>query len=139
MQRAIDVFFYGLFMDRQALVDQGLRPGPARLAVVSEYQLHIGARATLVPSAAQTVWGVVMALPQDEVERLYAEPSVADYRPEAVIATQSDGETVAALCYNLPAGSHSGANKEYAKSLHALAKKITLPDSYTSFLSRLAK
>ena len=139
MQRNIDVFFYGLFMDRQSLTEQGLHPGTAHIASVTGYKLHIGARATLVPASGQTAWGVVMGLPSDEVVRLYGERPIADYRPEAVLATQSDGEIVPALCYNLPNDKRSGTNKDYAAALHALAKKIALPDVYVAYLAQLAK
>lgn len=47
--RSNAVFFYGLFMDRDGLAAQGFQPGVARLAVVREFALRIGARATLVP------------------------------------------------------------------------------------------
>ena len=69
MSRAIDIFFYGLFMDRQALIGQGFHPGSASVASVDGYRLHIGDRATLAPAAGETVWGTVMALPGEEVAR----------------------------------------------------------------------
>jgi len=93
MNRAIDIFFYGLFMDRQALIGQGIHPGPDSVASVDGFRLHIGDRATLVPLAGETAWGVAMALPSDEVAQLYGAPSVADYRPEAALARKKDGET----------------------------------------------
>ncbi|MDD9907990.1 MAG: gamma-glutamylcyclotransferase [Rhodospirillaceae bacterium] len=139
MNRAIDIFFYGLFMDRQALIRQGLHPGPDSVASVDGFRVHIGDRATLAPLAGETAWGVVMALPGDEVAQLYGAPSVADYRPEAVLARKEDGETVAALCYNLPMDQLSGANKAYAEALHALATELGLPDHYLAFLEQLTR
>lgn len=138
MERTIDVFFYGLFMDREALSAAGFHPGPARMGSVSGFQLHIGARATLAP-AAGTVWGMVMGLPADEIARLYGEESVADYRPEAVLALLPGGETLPALCYNLPSGSQTGSNKDYAAALHALAIRLDLPADYVSFLNDLTQ
>lgn len=139
MQRAIDVFFYGLFMDRDALVAQGLHPGPARLASVEDYRLRIGARATLLPEEGGTVWGMIIALLVDEVTALYAAPSVADYRPEAILVRLESGETRAALCYNLPENAISGANRDYAESLHMLAERLSLPAAYLSFLASLTE
>jgi hypothetical protein len=43
----------------------------------------------------------VIGLPEAELTALYAEPSVADYRPQ-VTAELADGRSVAALCFNLP-------------------------------------
>lgn len=139
MQRAIDVFFYGLFMDRNALLAQGLKPGPARRARVDGYRLHIGERATLMPDPGGVVWGVVMAMPFDVIECLYAASSVVEYRPEAVLAKLEDGTLVATLCYNLPDGAARGANPAYAQSLCALAERLSLPADYRSYLRTIAK
>lgn len=138
MERAIDVFFYGLFMDRDALSAEGFHPGPAQMASVAGFELRIGARATLAP-ADETAWGMAMRLPADEVARLYGEASVADYRPEAVLATLQGGEIVPALCYNLPADKQTGTNKDYAAALHALAVRLELPADYISLLNEMTK
>jgi hypothetical protein len=37
MERRIDVFFYGLFMDENALHEKGLRPAHARRASVNGF------------------------------------------------------------------------------------------------------
>src|ERR1700730_10179100 len=100
--RPIDVFFYGLFMDAEALRAKGFHPVNARQASVSGVALPIGRRATLIPDPAKSVFGFVIGLSHAEVERLYAEPSVAEYRPEAVIARVGDRSSVPALCCNLP-------------------------------------
>lgn len=138
MERAIDVFFYGLFMDRDALSAEGFHPGPAQMASVAGFELRIGARATLAP-ADETVWGMVMGLPADEVARLYGEASVADYRPEAVLARLQSGGTVPVLCYNLPSDKQAGTNQVYAAALHALATRLALPAKYVSSLIEMTK
>lgn len=138
MQRQIDIFFYGLFMNREALSDQGFHPGLPAIACVEGFRLFIGDRATLAPDAEATVWGVVMALPMDEVAALYAERSVADYRPEAVLARSPDGQETAALCYNLPIAPSSETNTAYAEDLYKLAANIGLPADYISLLKILA-
>ena len=43
MERRIEVFFYGLFMDEAALRDQGFRPADARKARVDDFALRLGA------------------------------------------------------------------------------------------------
>ena len=137
--RSVDIFFYGLFMDQQALEAQNLNPSNARMASVSGYKLHIGKRATLSPEVGAEAWGMVIGLPIEEAEQLYAEPSVADYKPEAVLAHTTDGQQVAALCYNLVSSGTDDTNKTYAASLHALAERLGLPDSYVTFLNTLTQ
>ena len=133
LHRRFDVFFYGLFMDRQLLEGKGIKPVEVRLAAVSGLSLRIGARAALVPAPAAEVHGVLMKLSHADLEKLYSEPTVQAYRPEPVLALTRDGATVAALCYNLPeppaADEH---NAEYAAKLRALAQRIGLPSAYVT-------
>lgn len=136
--RLIDVFFYGLFMDRNALLEQGFHPGPSHVASVRDYELRIGQRATLLPRAGQTVWGTVMGLPSPEISALYSEPSVADYRPEAVIVWQGSDSSRAALCYNLMSDDVAETNKSYAAALHDVAVRTGLPASYLRHLQDLS-
>ncbi len=131
--RRLDVFFYGLFMDPQLLDGKGIRPVDIRLAAVPGFALRIGARAALVPTPAGEVHGVLMKLSQADIEKLYSEPSVQAYRPEAVLAVARDGVTVAALCYNLPEPPPPDErNAVYASKLRSLAQRIGLPSDYVA-------
>ncbi|HEY7634809.1 MAG TPA: gamma-glutamylcyclotransferase family protein [Gemmatimonadales bacterium] len=135
-RRRVDVFFYGLFMDRQLLESKGIQPEDVRVAAVPGVELRIGARAALVPNPAGEVHGVLMRLSHAELDRLYSESSVQAYRPEAVLAVESNGATVAALCYNLPDPAASDErNPEYAGRLRALARRIGLPRHYVDSIS----
>src|SRR5437773_2684716 len=104
---------------------------PARCSLLSGLPLCIGQRATLVPDPDARVYGVLVDLSHDEIERLYAEPSVRMYRPEAVIAELADGARVPALCVNLsPPPRLDEVNKDYAQRLRHLALRVGLPASY---------
>jgi hypothetical protein len=129
--RRIDVFFYGLFMDEALLQAKGVIPQQRRLAVLHNFRLMIGERATLVPSSGQAVHGVIFSLTHAEIDSLYAESSVSVYRPEAVIATVGDGEKIPALCFNLPKPpAATERNPQYAAKLKELAERIGLPEQY---------
>lgn len=129
--RRIDVFFYGLFMDEALLREKGINPSNGRLAAVENFELVITQRATLVPSIGHVVHGIAFSLTHDEVDALYADPSVSMYRPEAVMARLSDGSVVPCLCFNLPlVNSEEKANRDYAEKLRALATQLNLPESY---------
>jgi hypothetical protein len=133
MERRIEVFFYGLFMDADGLREKGFHPADARQASVQDLALHLGERATLVPERGGCVHGMLMSLTHVEIDRLYAEPSVEAYRPEPVIASLSDGTSVAALCFNLPAVPAGGrSNPEYAARLRSAAKRMGLPEAYVA-------
>jgi hypothetical protein len=132
----VTIFFYGLFMDPEALEAKGLRPSRPRQAYVERFVLVFGARATLLPSGEGRVYGTIMGLTHAEIDQLYSEPSVAGYRPEPVLAHLTDGTAEPALCFNLPAAARgSNGNPEYAAALQAVARKMGLPDEYIAELS----
>jgi hypothetical protein len=135
MAEHVTVFFYGLFMDPEALETTGLRPSNVRQAYVERYALRLGQRATLVPTGEGLVYGTVMTLKHQDVDRLYSEPSVAAYRPEPVLAQLMDGTVEPALCFNLPMQQGSSSNPEYAIALQAVARKMGLPDDYVAALA----
>jgi hypothetical protein len=131
--RRIDVFFYGLFMDEELLRAKGIASPNRRVAFVPGFQLRIGQRATLVPLPSQRVFGVVASMSHRELERLYAEPSVQAYKPEAVLAHLLNGEILAVLCFNLvESPSADEHNPEYAAKLCALAAQLQFPVDYVS-------
>jgi Gamma-glutamyl cyclotransferase, AIG2-like len=133
MERRVEVFFYGLFMEADALREKGFHPANARQASVEDMALHLGERATLVPVRGGRVHGMLMSLTHAEIDRLYAEPSVAAYRPEPVLASLRDGGIVAALCFNLPAvPAGVRSNPEYAAKLRIVARRMGLPETYVA-------
>lgn len=134
--RRIHVFFYGLFMDEELLRTRGVEPHDVQHAVVRGYALRIGERATLVEDARGAAHGMLMKLTHAEIDKLYEEPSVRMYRPEAVVA-ELGGESVAALCFNLiESPSPEERNDAYAEKLRALAARLELPADYIDAIGR---
>ena len=131
--RTVDIFFYGLFMDQDLLRSKGVTPSNLRSASVSGFQLHIGERATLVPFPSGRVYGLVVSLSHIDIEKLYSEPSVSAYRPEAVLVHLANGEILAALCFNLPEPpSDDARNADYAARLRSLAERLHFPAEYVT-------
>jgi hypothetical protein len=129
----VDVFFYGLFMDPDVLRAKGLAPVEAERASVRGWALRIGQRAALAPEAGARAHGVVMSLARSDLERLYSEPSVRAYEPQAVVAELASGGTVAALCYNLPQPPPADErDPDYAAKLRAVGQKVGLPTDYVA-------
>ncbi|NNE71661.1 MAG: gamma-glutamylcyclotransferase [Rhodothermales bacterium] len=126
------IFFYGLFMDQALLTGKGFSPEYVGPAVLPDYHIHIGNRATLVRSPSSKTYGIAMRLRDEEALDLYAEPSVSDYAAEDVrIELLETGELVAAVCYNLPAdGGLEGTNPVYAMRLAELVTALGFEASY---------
>lgn len=132
-ERRIDVFFYGLFMDRDLLAESKVVPFDARRAYVDDFELRIGQRATLVPSPGQRAYGMLFALTFSELQALYGAPGLDQYRPEAVLAHGLNGGQWPALCYNLPEAPRSEErNPEYAARLRTVLRKLDFPTDYVA-------
>ena len=136
MPRRADVFFYGLFMDPDLLRAEGFAPQNPEIASVGGFVLRIGRRAALVPEPSGRVLGAIMSLTLGELDRLYSEPSLSAYKPQAVLAHLAQGGVIAALCYNLPEPpSAADRNVEYVRKLRLAAEKVGLPAEYLSWLN----
>lgn len=126
----MNVFFYGLFMDKAVLAEQGIAPSGAAIGYLDGYELRIGERATLLRSTGARAYGVVMNITIDEVQNLYSQSNVADYVSEPVTVELPDESKVEAVCYNLPGDKIIGTNQKYAESLLEVAISLGFPESY---------
>ncbi|HEY7499172.1 MAG TPA: gamma-glutamylcyclotransferase family protein [Vicinamibacterales bacterium] len=133
--RRVDVFFYGLFMDETILRSKGADPHDPERAAVDGFSLRIGNRAALVRTAGGRVHGLLFSVAARDLERIYSEPSLQAYEPEAVLARLEDGTMVPALCYNLPLppAPHE-RNADYAEELRVVARNVGLPEEYVASL-----
>ena len=132
------VFLYGLFMDEDLLIKKNLHPTSPTLACVEGYGLRIGERATLVQSAEERAYGIIMSIDDAKLDLLYGEDSVADYVPEQVIAHDLKGQPQRVISYNLPANKLAGNNRSYARSLAILVKKLGFPRDYVTEVEKWA-
>jgi hypothetical protein len=126
-------------MDIGVLQQRGLAPSTPQVAWLDGYDIAIYDRATLILNAAERVYGLVAGLTHEEIGTLYADPSVLDYRPEAVVVTLEDARQVPALCYNLPHITGARRNMAYAGRLLEVAKALAFPGAYLAKLQRLAQ
>ena len=126
----MEVFFYGLFMDQDILMEKGINPSNPRKGYLNDYTLKIGNRASLIQCENEKAYGLIMEVDDQEIIQLYAEKSVADYVPEKVEVVTESNESLLATCYNLPLDLLTGTNESYAKTLFELAKKLNFPNPY---------
>jgi hypothetical protein len=129
----INVFFYGLFMDMALLQSKGADPRNPVSAQLPGYTIRIGNRATLIPAANKSAYGILASLTSQEIDGLYAEDSLKAYRPEPVLVHTEDGRILPALCFDLvePPAPHE-RNDEYARKLKIIATQCGLPEEYVN-------
>ena len=129
--RSTAVFFYGLFMNADLLRAKGAQPSAVRPASVRGFSLRIGRRASLVQDPAGRVHGMLMELSHDDIDRLYAEPGVQMYRPEAMLCEAANSAKVPAICFVLPEPPEPAEHNEtYAEELRELCRRLGLPEAY---------
>ena len=131
----VDVFFYGLFMDADVLREYQVPAIDPRPAYAEGYALRIGRRATLIAFAGKRAYGMVYALTEDELDRLYSAPGLEAYRPEPLLVQLADGKTLPVLCYVCPRPQPGENNMEYAARLRAVLEKLKFPRDYISSVS----
>lgn len=134
----IRVFFYGLFMDKRLLLEQGFAPLSPEIARVDGYGLRIGARATLVEARDETVHGMLMSLPQKQLQSLYRGPGLDDYSPQPLTALLPNGQRIAAISYLIADQKLDQHKRDYARQLAKLARELELPSAYVSVIDSWA-
>lgn len=126
----MEIFFYGLFMNVEKLINLGYKVENPRKASLEGYQLYIGNKATLLPEPGATSHGVVAMMSKAELDRLYKQPGVEEYVAEEVYIRLLSGKTIVATCYNIPKTALAGTNPEYARKLAELTSQLGFPEAY---------
>ena len=135
------IFFYGLFMDPDVLQNQNCQSSTAIIAKLRNYELHLGARATLKPSEGDNVYGTLMRLSQSSLDELYSAPSVQDYQATPVTCQLAEDDFVEAITYILPNDYPLAPppNADYARRLLEVCNKMNIPSPYQQKLADLIK
>ncbi len=133
--RRVDAFFYGLFMDGDILISNGIEVVKPRQGYADGFELVIGNRATLVARSGARSYGMVMSVTHTDINSLYSADGLQDYCPEALsvnlIGNGTANSALPAICYNLlrrPAPEES--NAEYAAKLRTALSKYEFPAEY---------
>jgi hypothetical protein len=129
--RRVLIFFYGLFMDEQLLREKGVDPRNTRRASAAAYSMRIGRRAQLVPDPAGRAHGIAMELTHEEIARLYSDPAVNMYFPEALDIDLEKGGSAPALCFNLAGTAEpEQSDPAYVAQWREIAQGLGLPADY---------
>jgi len=130
----MEVFFYGLFMDKEELIKRGVSPTNPRIGFLDNYTIKIGNKSSLVKAKGEKAYGVVMSLKKEEVIKLYKDKHVSDYFPEDVIINTESDKQLQACCYFLDPKYLIGSNDNYTNDLISLAIRLNLPVDYIKII-----
>lgn len=127
-QRLIDVFFYGLYQDSDILHRRGGQPRDPRPGRISGHRLRLGHRGSVVREADSVTWGMVFALTHAELQAIYEDAGLSEYRPEPVMVTLLAGGFIPALCYvTLNPAAADETNPDYLAKLRKVMAEWGLP------------
>jgi hypothetical protein len=124
-------------MDERLLEEAGVVANDVHAGVLWDYEIRINSAATLIRSDRECCYGIVCAIASNDLDRLYAEPWLKDYRPvEVSVGTESG--PVSALCYISDATSDSRPKKEYVDRIVRAAEPHGFPSWYVERLRGFA-
>jgi len=69
----MEVFFYGLFMNKDVLIKNGVNPLNPRKGYLNDYTIKIGNWASLIPCKKEKAYGIIMTINDEELVTLYSE------------------------------------------------------------------
>lgn len=101
MDRLVDIFFYGLYMDPGLLEERDVYPRHPRLASIKDHQLCIGNYSTILRHPGERAYGVVYSLTHNEIIKLYPDTAQTLYGAEALMTELRDGTCIAAVSWIL--------------------------------------
>lgn len=128
--RLVDIFFYGLYMDPEMLKQRGVQARNPRLAVVENYALCLGNRATILRSRGDHAYGVVYSLTHQEIHGLYWGIGLDVYVPEALSVQIINGPCVPAICcLLLEPPKLDEQNPDYIEKLGVTMSELGLPET----------
>jgi hypothetical protein len=134
--RTVAAFFYGSFINRGVLAEHSFTPAAVETACLWDFDIRIEPLATLVPADGRCVYGILCRATHAELDRLYGEAWVSNYRPEAVVVRGADGRLVPALCYIAPLGLPSPAAADYIDRIAGPAREYGFPTWYIERLKQ---
>src|SRR5262249_47865962 len=136
--RRVNVFFYGSFINPDVLARVGYYADKSEVARLDGFHIALRPLATLVPSDQHCVYGVLAAATHDQLEKLYGEEWVRDYKPEAVIVRTRDDAIHPALCYIAWKQTGEAPFEDYLNHIIQPARQLVFPAWYVERLQRLS-
>jgi len=122
--RLHEVFFYGLYMDPDILVNKSIQLRNPRIACAENFELKIGNKATLLRSPGKTAHGIVYSLTHEEINSLYWGSGLNEYAAEVIMIKIKDDYSPALTCNLIDPPKNNESNPEYKQKLKEAMKNL---------------
>jgi gamma-glutamylcyclotransferase len=138
--RRVWTFFYGSFMNSEVLAKADVKATETQMARLDGWDIKIAPRATLVPSAGRSVFGVLAQLAHSDLDKLYTKDwfGFGTYLPEAVLVADSAGRFVPALSYIAWEMEGGMPSAEYIEKVVTVARQFNFPEWYVTHIKSFA-
>ena len=133
----VAAFFYGSFIRMDVLARVGFRPDKFEVARLSGFDIHISPHAALSRSNQHSIYGILVNIPHDKLDKLYSMDGVGVFLPEAVLVQTLDGKLEPALCYIPPTIGNKPVDVDYLNRLLEAGKSYGFPEWYLDRLESL--
>ncbi len=124
-------FFYGGLIDDVVMERVGFRPTRRLSAWLPGFELEISPLVNLVPSPGAAAFGLLLETTHVELDHVYGQLQ-ARYVPIPVLAFDSQGGQIPALCYVVPDMVPGQAEEAHILPLLSSAEKLRFPAWYIS-------
>ena len=129
---SVGVFLYGSYMSLDVLAGADVVPDSVGVSCLPGFDIEIGSLANLVESSQHSVFGTLVRLSQEDVERLYSPAQSVlggtRYYPRAVLVVHSTGGYEPAPCYLARETPSGGPQEPYVQRVLAAARSFEFPD-----------
>jgi hypothetical protein len=135
-ERAVAVFFYGSYINRDVLAEVEIDPDPFEVARLEGFDITIRPLANLVAAEEARVFGILTRATHAELARLYhhADHVLGErYLPEAVLVEAKAGPKPA-LCYIAHEMADAPADPAYVERIVGPAREYGFPAEYVAKL-----
>jgi Gamma-glutamyl cyclotransferase, AIG2-like len=122
-------FYYGGLINPEVMARLGMKPTQSAVATLPRYALQFAPLVNLVPSSADTVYGLLLELTHAEISAAYSQLKTT-YLPQPVIAFDLDGRARAALCYVVSEMPEGVVEEAYVRTLLDPAETLGFPGWY---------
>jgi AIG2-like family len=133
--KRVATLFYGSFIRPDVMSLVGIESSSVTVAKLSGYDICFDPHANIFRSEQHSIYGVLVHVTHEELNRLYRRDGVGEFLPEAVLVEIDGNKLLPALCFIPPLRSNAPPDYGYVEQIIKAAKTHGFPSWYLNRLS----
>ena len=139
MSKSVSAFFYGSFMRPDVMAQSAVNPAKVDVAKLNGYDIAFDPHANIFPHPFASVYGILVQVTHEELNRMYGVTGVGVFLPEAALVTVNDTNWIPALCFMPPCRNELSPDQAYLDRLIEAAILRGLPQDYIARLKKFKR